>query len=231
MLEVIVQNAEDAKRAEQFGADRMEVVSAISEGGLTPSYGAISEIVKNSKLEAMMMIRPHSFSFTYDDADIRAMKRDIEVAKEVGTTGIVFGALTKEGKIDTALLEKVISWKGDLKLTFHRALEDASDIEEAYHVLRGYGEEIDQILTSGGTNSALDSIPRLKRWIADSKNAPNSFRILVGSGVSSENIAQFQEALNHTDYHVGSGARKDSSFANSLDKEKITKLQQAIHSL
>lgn len=229
MLEVIVQNALDAKRAEQFGADRMEVVSAISEGGLTPSYGAISEIVTNSKLPAMMMIRPHSFSFTYDEADIRAMRRDIEVAKEVGAKGIVFGALTKEGKIDTTLLEQVISWKGDLKLTFHRALEEASDIEEAYEVLRGYGEEIDQILTSGGTNSALDSLPRLKRWIEDSKHNPGSFRILVGSGVSSDNITKFQHALKHTDYHVGSGARENGTFMNSLDKEKIAKLKQAIN--
>ncbi|EUJ55183.1 copper homeostasis protein CutC [Listeria fleischmannii] len=228
MLEVIVQNAEDAKRAEAYGADRMEVVSAISEGGLTPSYGAISEIVKSSKLEAMMMIRPHSFSFVYQEADIRAMKRDIEVAKEVGAAGIVFGALTKEGKIDTALLEQVIKWKGPLKLTFHRALEDASDIEEAYQVLRSYGQDIDQILTSGGTDSALDSLPRLKRWIEDSRKMPDSFQILVGSGVTSANIAEFQEALHHTDYHVGSGARAEGHFASPLDSQKLATLKAHI---
>lgn len=34
MLEVIVQNPRDAYLAEKYGANRMEVVSAISEGGL-----------------------------------------------------------------------------------------------------------------------------------------------------------------------------------------------------
>ena len=31
-IEVIVQNAEEAKQAERLGADRLELVSAISEG-------------------------------------------------------------------------------------------------------------------------------------------------------------------------------------------------------
>lgn len=34
MLEVIVQNGKDAELASKYGADRLEVVSAISEGGL-----------------------------------------------------------------------------------------------------------------------------------------------------------------------------------------------------
>ena len=32
LVEVIVQNAEDAIQAERFGADRLELVSAMSEG-------------------------------------------------------------------------------------------------------------------------------------------------------------------------------------------------------
>lgn len=108
MLEVIVQNPRDAYLAEKYGANRMEVVSAISEGGLTPSYGAIKEIVHASKLPAMMMIRPHSFSFVYDEAARIVMERDIELAKEVGVQGIVYGGITAGGDIDQALLEKVI---------------------------------------------------------------------------------------------------------------------------
>lgn len=160
MLEVIVQNPRDAYLAEKYGANRMEVVSAISEGGLTPSYGAIKEIVRASKLPAMMMIRPHSFSFVYDEAAKIVMERDIELAKEVGVQGIVYGGITAGGDIDQALLEKVIEWKGDLDLTFHRALEATKDIEASYQVLRTYGKDIKQLLTSGGTASALDSLPR-----------------------------------------------------------------------
>ncbi|EAF6701377.1 copper homeostasis protein CutC [Listeria monocytogenes] len=229
MLEVIVQNPRDAYLAEKYGANRMEVVSAISEGGLTPSYGAIKEIVRASKLPAMMMIRPHSFSFVYDDAARIVMERDIELAKEVGVQGIVYGGITADGDIDQALLEKIIEWKGDLDLTFHRALEATKDIEASYRVLRTYGKDIKQLLTSGGTASALDSLPRLKRWIQDSEAQPDSFQILVGSGVKPENIATFQATLNHTDYHVGSAAREANDFSKDILKENIDILQQQIN--
>ncbi|MBC1447927.1 copper homeostasis protein CutC [Listeria welshimeri] len=228
MLEVIVQNPRDAYLAEQYGANRMEVVSAISEGGLTPSFGAIKEIVRVSNLPAMMMIRPHSFSFVYDESARIVMERDIAFAKEVGVQGIVYGGITEDGNIDQALLEKVIDWKGDLDLTFHRALEATKDIEASYKVLREYGKDINQLLTSGGTRSALDSLPRLKRWIQDSKENPDSFQILVGSGVKPENIATFQATLNHTDYHVGSAAREASDFSKDILKEKIDTLKQHI---
>ncbi|MBC1589830.1 copper homeostasis protein CutC [Listeria welshimeri] len=228
MLEVIVQNPRDAYLAEQYGANRMEVVSAISEGGLTTSFGAIKEIVRVSNLPAMMMIRPHSFSFVYDESARIVMERDIAFAKEVGVQGIVYGGITEDGNIDRALLEKVIDWKGDLDLTFHRALEATKDIEASYKVLREYGKDINQLLTSGGTRSALDSLPRLKRWIQDSKENPDSFQILVGSGVKPENIATFQATLNHTDYHVGSAAREASDFSKDILKEKIDTLKQHI---
>ncbi|EAF5859293.1 copper homeostasis protein CutC [Listeria monocytogenes] len=229
MLEVIVQNPRDAYLAEKYGANRMEVVSAISEGGLTPSYGAIKEIVRASKLPAMMMIRPHSFSFVYDEAARIVMERDIELAKEVGVQGIVYGGITENGAIDQALLEKVIEWKGDLNLTFHRALEATKDIEASYQVLRTYGKDINQLLTSGGTVNALDSLPRLKRWIQDSEAQPDSFQVLVGSGVKPENIATFQATLNHSDYHVGSAAREANDFSKDILKEKIDILQQQIN--
>ncbi|EAG7712140.1 copper homeostasis protein CutC [Listeria monocytogenes] len=229
MLEVIVQNPRDAYFAEKYGANRMEVVSAISEGGLTPSYGAIKEIVRASKLPAMMMIRPHSFSFVYDEAAKIVMERDIELAKEVGVQGIVYGGITENGAIDQALLEKVIEWKGDLNLTFHRALEATKDIEASYQVLRTYGKDINQLLTSGGTANALDSLPRLKRWIQDSEAQPDSFQVLVGSGVKPENIATFQATLNHSDYHVGSAAREANDFSKDILKEKIDILQQQIN--
>ncbi|MBC1412520.1 copper homeostasis protein CutC [Listeria welshimeri] len=228
MLEVIVQNPRDAYLAEQYGANRMEVVSAISEGGLTPSFGAIKEIVRVSNLPAMMMIRPHSFSFVYDESARIVMERDIAFAKEVGVQGIVYGGITEDGNIDRALLEKVIDWKGDLDLTFHRALEATKDIEASYKVLREYGKDINQLLTSGGTRSALDSLPRLKRWIQDSKENPDSFQILVGSGVKPENIATFKATLNHTDYHVGSAAREASDFSKDILKGKIDTLKQHI---
>ncbi|EHL2686468.1 copper homeostasis protein CutC, partial [Listeria monocytogenes] len=58
---------------------------------------------------------------------------------------------------------------------------------------------------------------------------PDSFQVLVGSGVKPENIATFQATLNHSDYHVGSAAREANDFSKDILKEKIDILQQQIN--
>ena len=75
LVEVIVQNAEDAIQAERFGADRLELVSAMSEGGLTPSYGAVKGVLNSTKLPVQIMIRPHSYGFQYSEADWEIYER------------------------------------------------------------------------------------------------------------------------------------------------------------
>ncbi|WP_407056536.1 copper homeostasis protein CutC, partial [Burkholderia vietnamiensis] len=45
LLEVIATTVGDARAAARAGADRLELVTAISEGGLTPSVGLIEAVV------------------------------------------------------------------------------------------------------------------------------------------------------------------------------------------
>ena len=45
MLEIIAMTLEDAKTIEECGADRIELVSALTEGGLTPSYAIIGIVL------------------------------------------------------------------------------------------------------------------------------------------------------------------------------------------
>lgn len=68
-IEAIVLNEEDAKTAEAYGADRLELVSAIAEGGLTPSYGTIKQVVKSVQIPVMVMVRPHSYHYNYQQSE------------------------------------------------------------------------------------------------------------------------------------------------------------------
>lgn len=45
LLEVIATTVGDAQAAARAGADRLELVTAITEGGLTPSVGLIEAVV------------------------------------------------------------------------------------------------------------------------------------------------------------------------------------------
>ena len=96
MLEIIATSVEDAIVIEKGGADRIELVSALSEGGLTPSYGLVHRVIGAVNIPVNVMIRPHSLSFVYSDEDLLCMLEDIKQAKALGANGVVFGMLDSQ---------------------------------------------------------------------------------------------------------------------------------------
>ena len=92
LLEICVDSILSAKNASSSGADRIELCSALSEGGLTPSLGlflgvkqAVSKQflklskkrfknnsfqLKNSKTEIYCMIRIRRGNFVYSDEEV-----------------------------------------------------------------------------------------------------------------------------------------------------------------
>ncbi|RXD24785.1 copper homeostasis protein CutC, partial [Acinetobacter baumannii] len=69
---------------EECGADRIELVSALTEGGLTPSYAIIESVVKSVKIPVNVMVRHHAKSFNYSNEEVDLMIRDIEIIKSLG---------------------------------------------------------------------------------------------------------------------------------------------------
>lgn len=226
-IELIIQNELEAIQAEQLGADRLELVSAISEGGLTPSFGTIKRVLKSTKLPVQVMIRPHSYGFTYSEADWKAMKEDISIVKELGGTGIVFGALNQDGTIDEGLLESVINIADNLDITFHRAFDEVHSIEEAYETLANYKQNINRILTSGGKARCADATKELK-WLVDQSRLTGGPAILPGSGLSSENIESIHQAVGADEYHFGSAVRKEGSFKNGFSENAFAQIKNAL---
>ena len=163
-IEVIATTLKEALDIEQAGADRIELISGILEGGLTPSIGLIREVCNTVEIPVNVMVRPHSKSFVYDENDIKVIMQDIHNIKKTKANGIVFGALTSDKKIDGNLLSKVISEKGNLKLTFHRAIDDCDNIIEEFQKLLNY--DIDYILTSAGDDYVTKNISRLNQMNA-----------------------------------------------------------------
>ncbi len=228
LVEVIVQNAEDAIQAERFGADRLELVSAMSEGGLTPSYGAVKGVLNSTKLPVQIMIRPHSYGFQYSEADWEIMKEDISMIQQLGGTGIVIGSLTAERTIDERLLERVIELAPELDITFHRAFDEVICQETAYRTLTKYKQHIKRILTSGGKDSCEEATAELKSLVAQAQKLEGP-AILPGSGLTSKNISDIHQSVEATEYHFGSGVRIDQSFCNGLDEMKVAYIRSTLN--
>ncbi|MCC8170425.1 MAG: copper homeostasis protein CutC, partial [Parabacteroides sp.] len=136
--------------------------------------------------------------FLYSPEEIQSMLYDIALAKQLGVHGVVFGCLTPEGDINTALLQQLVAAaKPELSVTFHRAFDVCRDPFTALEQLIAAG--CDRILTSGQQRNAVEGIPLIAELV---KRATGRIIIMPGCGVRENNIAQIQEATGAVEFHT-----------------------------
>ena len=186
ILEIACNNLISVARAAANGADRIELFSNIHEGGVTPSFGTMKAAVAFG-LPVYAMMRPRGGHFCYTPQEVETLKWDIDSAHEAGVHGIVLGALTAKGEIDTALCEILLSYWGK-PATFHRAFDLLGSPFTALEELIEMGFE--RVLTSGGAATALEGIGVIKSLVAASNGR---IQILAGAGINSSNVLNFKD--------------------------------------
>lgn len=214
MLEIIAETIEDARIIEKGGGERIELVSSLSEGGLTPSYGMVKSILLEVSIPVNVMIRPHSKSFNYSKEDIRVMKEDARIFQELGVKQVVLGMLDNEGLPDVAAMDEVLK-DTTFNVTYHRAIDESSDVMKSLEILEDYNR-VTHILTSGGPGKAMDNLEVLKEMVKTSKR----LTIIAASGLSHGNLRAIENELEFEkesidgelsfDFHVGTAVRGGS---------------------
>ncbi|REK74171.1 copper homeostasis protein CutC [Paenibacillus paeoniae] len=226
LIEVIAIRAEDVEAAAEGGADRIELVTGIAEGGLTPSLGLVEAAVKASTLPVQVMVRPHSQSFCYSDADTRVMLRDIEAIKGAGAAGIVVGMLTTDRILDRLFLERVLRAAEGLDVTFHRAFDEIDDQLKALEQLAEY-PSVSRVLTAGGLKPALQSAERIR--LLREAGDRLGISILGGYGLNAGNIKDFAGMTGVHEVHFGSGVRRNGSFMERLLPSSIVEIRSILN--
>lgn len=217
MLEIIATTVEDAVLIERGGAGRIELISALAEGGLTPSYGLMRQVIQTVSIPVNVMIRPHSQGYTYSEADIRCMIEDIKQAKSLGANGVVLGALDREGRIDRGRLNQLLNHCGGLAVTFHRAMDEAANIIAATRLVAS--APIHRVLSSGGPGKAEANLPVLRNMQAIL--AEKGKQLLVGSGVHKGNCQAILRATRARELHVGTGVRQGASPRGPINLQAV----------
>ncbi|AND40699.1 copper homeostasis protein CutC [Cytobacillus oceanisediminis] len=225
LIEVIADTLSDALIAQEAGAGRIELVTGLAEGGLTPGYGVIERVCKELKIPVNVMIRPHSRGFFYSEEDLDIMIQDIKVCNKLGAAGVVLGVLTPDHQVHNDHLKRLIDAAGGLDITFHRAFDEADDQFAALESLKQY-PQISRILTSGGRRSAADAAERLKSLYE--RTANSHLKIMAGAGLSIENISVFLDEVPVTEVHFGTGVRVESSYEHAIDPERVQKVKKII---
>ncbi|MBO7743263.1 copper homeostasis protein CutC [Paenibacillus sp. MWE-103] len=222
-IEVIATSGDDVIRACSGGADRIELVTGILEGGLTPSLGLLDYAASHADIPVHVMIRPHSRSFRYDASDLLVMRRDIREARRAGAAGIVIGALTPEGRVDRTALLPLLEEAEGMNVTFHRAFDEARDLDEALDDVLLL-PRVNRILTSGGQASAADAADVLARL--SGRLAGSDVRVLAGSGLTPTSIGSFMARSGVREVHFGRGVRTNGSYADPIDPAIIRSMKQ-----
>lgn len=196
LLEVCCADIESVIAARDGGADRIELCSGLECGGLTPSIGLIRGAVRLMPGRVNVLIRPRGGDFLYSEEELEVVKSDIVAAREQGVSGIVFGALTAEGRLDIEVLESIISIARPCSFTLHRAFDVSRDPFEALDDAINLG--VDRILTSGCAPDVEKGINRLREL---NRHASGRTIILAGGGVTPENARYIAEETGVRELH------------------------------
>jgi copper homeostasis protein len=204
-LEICVDSVESALAAEAGGADRVELCSALFEGGLTPGAGLLKTVRDRVKIGLAAMVRPRGGDFCYSAEEVAAMEYDIGVAKDLGADMIVLGLLNPDGSIDAARTAKLTALARPLPVTFHRAFDMTRDPWEAFNTLIDLG--VDRLLTSGQEVTPVEGIELIAEMVA---RAGERLIVMPGGGVTERNIQKLLTQTKAREIHSSAGGLRDS---------------------
>lgn len=228
ILEACIENIEEAQFAAKNGFKRVELCSALSEGGLTPSYGLIRMSAKLKNIETHVMIRPRGGDFCYSDKEIEIMKRDIKAVARAKAHGVVFGLLNRDNTLalENQLLISCARELG-LQVTIHRAVDLTPDYELALERLISWNTH--RVLTAGGGVKAMEGLDQLQRA---QERYGDKIDIMAGSGIQANNVRMMRAAgIQQLHFSIGTNDNSNAySFGGNriINPEKVDSIKEAL---
>ena len=196
IFEVCSNSIQSAINAEKGGASRIELCSGLQIGGITPSYGLISECKVHVNIPIHVLIRPRGGNFVYSQAEIDIMKIDIIYCRRAGIAGVVIGVLDEEGNVNEPIMQELVALAHPMKIAFHRAFDRVRDPSAALESIMKTGCDI--LLTSGQEPKAIDGIDLIAKLV---QQANGKIEIMPGSGVNVGNVVEIVEKTGASSIH------------------------------
>ncbi len=212
ILEICAGDIDSVIAAAKGGAERVELCSALSDGGITPSIGFIKQALKVDGLKVHVLIRPRGGDFLYTKEEIAMMIDDIATCRELGVHGVVIGALTADGDIDFEACKRMVEVAGNMNITFHRAFDLCKDPIKSINQIIELG--CNRLLTSGQAASAEAGVELLHKLV---EYANGRIVILAGGGVTPTNAAKILQQSGTNEIHASARSTVQSNMKYRLD--------------
>ncbi|HXV59861.1 MAG TPA: copper homeostasis protein CutC [Vicinamibacteria bacterium] len=197
LVEACVDSVEGAVAAQAGGAARVELCTALLEGGLTPSAGAIALARRRLRIGLHVIVRPRGGDFLYTETEHEVMLEDINAAKQLGADGVVIGVLDPRGNVDRDRTRALVERARPMAVTFHRAFDMAREPFEALESLVELG--VDRLLTSGQEESAMAGLDLLRQLIEE---AGERIIVMPAGSIHERNIEKIARETRASELHI-----------------------------
>ena len=200
---------------------------AVSGSALFDNLPLLFAVGVAVKITVNIMIRPHAKSFIYINEEIEIMRYDIQKIQKLSVErmkkgharlGVVFGVLDEHQKINQLHLAKLLDVCEGLELTFHKGV-DETDVVQSIQLLSHY-PKITNVLTAGGKFLIEKNISIIKEMLKQR----GYLNLLLGGGLTLDNIVIIKQATKATDFHFGTAIRIQHSPFGDIQFENIRQL-------
>lgn len=219
-LEVCCADLTSAQAAAEGGAQRIELCRDLHLDGLTPTKDIMLQARQIAGLKLHILIRAREGDFVYNESEAQLMLQQIDEARSCGADGVVIGALTPEGDIDTNLCQRFVDAAAGMQITFHRAFDQCQNPLQALEQIIALG--CHRLLTSGQASTAEAGIPLLRQLV---RQASGRIIIMPGAGVNPGNADHILTETGATEIH--SSARHSAADLHT-DADVVRQLVQIV---
>jgi len=202
IVEICVEDAVGVHRARDGGADRIEICTDLSCGGLTPAFDevvAALEVAPTGGVQVLVV----TLSAIGEGAPVRL--------------GFVVGVLNGDGTINVDAAARLRDTAEDAPLTFHRGFDQVADQDRGLDILMELG--YDRVLTTGG-HPAVAQPEALARLV---QRGGDDIIILVSGGLRAHNVAEVVAACGAREVHMRAPGM------SGTDRAEVERIVAALH--
>ncbi|AFV88749.1 CutC family protein [Acidipropionibacterium acidipropionici ATCC 4875] len=225
LLEVICRHEHDARRAAEGGADRIELLGSLDDGGMSPEPVILARTVSAVDIPVRPMVRLRQ-GFSTDGGEIARLRGLIESYLDSGAEGVVMGFLDADTEVDVGVMT-LLAGTPPCRWTFHRAIDVTLRPRDAWvTVMQLPG--VDQVLTAG---SSLDVEHGLDELISMARSSPRAAElVMAGGGLAPEHVPWLMRAGVRA-FHIGRPARPQGSYKAWVDAGLVHSWRTLLDSL
>ncbi|HEY1950718.1 MAG TPA: copper homeostasis protein CutC [Bryobacteraceae bacterium] len=219
-LEVIATSLSEAIEAHAGGADRLELVRALDQDGLSPDLDLVRQILAAVPLPVRVMLRENASMSVSGNRELALLQAQAAAFAELPIDGLVLGWVTSDREVDITSIHTVLDGL-TCRVTFHRAIEHVADPLQAIRILKQF-PQIDRILTSGGPGIW----PERKARLLDLQTAAApEIQILLAVGIASDALTGVFEDASFNEVHVGRAVRHSQEVSGAVERQRVAALK------